>query len=449
MNARGNRFALLAAPVGAFALSGCAAELDVRVAVLNPSYIDGVQTELALLDDVNALALGDSARAQKVSDEAYDELRTFREECFANLIGAQEVLSAAADKDVADYLKQPAKKRDAGRLNTLRAIAGTYEANLNTLRPLAKDNSAISGLRDTWFQRLVAADNVAVQTIGTELSTISGLPGLAAYHGDSERFQVKGLSAQAKSALTTRNLAYQAVALDAKASVQRVQTNCLARFSPPPAVSSAGASAKAAGAIEKNKIDASTKVAGAKAKQEIDQAALTTVTGDGRLLNDMSEAYYVVNAPRSAWAEHYNKAYGEGQFGNTSIAIKMNDTADFTVKGFVFDGRSTAKMVSKIATQAVATIAAANGAPIALTRKEQDSPEFLAKFSNSEEIADYETQIAVAEAQEEAYRRSLFRIANTILTNFNSLEKKATSKDATDLIKATVDANGSTWKKPE
>jgi hypothetical protein len=199
---------------------------------------------------------------------------------------------------------------------------------------------------------------------------------------------------------------------------------------------------------QRQEADRATQRKGAEAEQKIAQAArLTTITGDGRLLNNNLEAFYITSAPERFWAPRYNRAFGRGVFGSSSIAIVMNETADFSVKGFVFDARSTAQMVQKVGTQAVSMIAAAHGAPI-LPRAPGATTGGPTQFSTTDAISTNQMTVERAEAEQEAYEVAMVRVADSILSNWTSLTSAAGTArtSASTVVSGTIRAYENSWR---
>jgi hypothetical protein len=471
-----NRAFPLSLAGAAVLLTGCNASLKVDVAVLNPSYLDAVRTEYTYIKEVNDLALGRNTRASRVSQASAQIVRDMQMACY-NLIAendaqlltyAKEELEAATAaltkaKSELSKIKGKDAKAVAARakaqikvvsteaaVEALEKDQGRLEGNKKVIKEARKNDALQRRLEREWFAQLVEIDTKTVSAVGDELKAVAGLPGYIALRSEEEKMREEAtapvvLSTEAKAALTKRNLAYGAISQKVKVEADKVSEQCFGFTGT--RIASPKLQLKEQAKLIKSKTELTEKAD--EAEEQAEAVAQTTITGGGSLLNTFDEAFFVVKAPDSAWAKDYNKAFGSGLGGNTSIAIKMNDTADFSIKGFVFDGRSTADMVSKLATQAVATVAAAYGAPIAMTREEQGSDTFLAKFADGKNISSFETQIAVAEAEAKAFRRSVFRISNTILTNFGDLTGDETAETAQAMVEATIDANKSSWKKPE
>lgn len=165
--------------------------------------------------------------------------------------------------------------------------------------------------------------------------------------------------------------------------------------------------------------------------------ARVTIIGGGTTLANMGEAYFASAAPPDAWYTMFNEAVGRGRFGGTDIAIKLNSTADFSIKGFVFDGRQTAAMVSKVGAEAVKILAASFGVGGISASDKPGLSVDQAKLVSTET-----TQIATAEAAEQAFRAALFRVADTILAEETRLGT-AQGKTAVKAAIARLDAAAS------
>jgi hypothetical protein len=168
-----------------------------------------------------------------------------------------------------------------------------------------------------------------------------------------------------------------------------------------------------------------------------------SIIGDGVYLANMLEAFYVTKAPETYWAPLYNRAFGEGAGGSTSIALKMNSTADFSVKGFVFDGRATADMVKKVGIQAVSILAASSGAPIGFAKPAGSTETGPSYFDASKQVSDVESALATAKAQQAAYSTTLFRVADSVLANWQGLATGDATAKA--IVQSGFDAYKNSW----
>jgi hypothetical protein len=179
-------------------------------------------------------------------------------------------------------------------------------------------------------------------------------------------------------------------------------------------------------------------------RQQYATVAQQTLIGGGVLLHSRDEAYFVTSAPEIYWARNYNKALGQGETGSTDVVLKLNDTGDFTVKGFVFDVRSTADMVKKVGTSALSLIASAYGAPVSISKPAQ-AASATPVFDAAKPVQAAETTLAVENAREAAYEAGLRASADAILVIFDRL-KTGTDKAAKKAAKGVFDAHKNAWK---
>lgn len=166
-----------------------------------------------------------------------------------------------------------------------------------------------------------------------------------------------------------------------------------------------------------------------------------TILGGGALIHDQEGAFHVVNADERHWATDYNKAFGQGVFGSTSTAIKINGLADYTVKGFSFDGRSTANMMRKLAGTTVGFAAAMYGVPIDM-KSDNANPSSVAFEGTG--LSGAQSAIDINHANTKQYQASIKRVARTILTYQDDLDNKngAKAKERADnYVKAAYEGN--------
>lgn len=179
-------------------------------------------------------------------------------------------------------------------------------------------------------------------------------------------------------------------------------------------------------------------------KRQYATVAQQTLIGGGALLHDRDEAFFVTSAPDVYWAPEYNKALGQGEGGSTDVVLKLNDTGAFTVKGFVFDVRSTADMVKKVGTSALSLIASAYGAPVSIS-KPTGATAATPVFDAAKPVQAAETTLAVESAREAAYKAGLRASADAILVVFDRL-KIGTDANAKKAAKGVFDARKNAWK---
>jgi hypothetical protein len=371
-------------------LSGCA-HLKVHVAVLDPSYPQEAAHDAALTMAAIALVRGDMTEPVRVADQLDAVRRDQINRCFdAWIANGADAVAANADRDLA--LKQPNPGLATERSNDL-----------------------------TEFTRLDSDARASISASGRIKADSTGKPAQVA--GNGEAVYVSVLDPVTRSAMVTRETGYQ-LRLQA---VQSQYASC-----PAYAINGKAVSVK----LEDVSPVAAAAVAVA-TKSNIEKVAYTSNIGGGKLLFDQKEAYFVAKAPERVWAPQYNKAVGEGQGGGTDIVVKLNDTADFTIKGMVFDARSTVNMISKVGTSVLKVMAASQGLgsitaalPKADPAPAADAPKPDASGAEAmQSVADAEAEQAAAAARQRNFDAQLMRTANHILAAWPQLIKSnATAK---------------------
>jgi hypothetical protein len=139
-------------------------------------------------------------------------------------------------------------------------------------------------------------------------------------------------------------------------------------------------------------------------------------------------AYAVAKAQESLWAPGFNEAMGRGLFGNVDIVIRLNSTADFSVKGLLFDASKVAQVASKVMTQSLLLGAQLAGVPVATaTTGTPTGGDALSGASAA--LSRSEAELMAREAQLESQRNAMRALARTILGSAATLETGAL-KDA-------------------
>ena len=133
-------------------------------------------------------------------------------------------------------------------------------------------------------------------------------------------------------------------------------------------------------------------------------------------------AYGAVSAGEEHWAERYNKARGWGVGGSTDIAIKLNETADFSIKGMVFDARATAQAARKLTTSAVQLLASGAGMPIKTQSKTDSSDATSNVADENKSVLNAKTKIAVAQQKQKNYNAAIKRIAMAVISSAEKAE---------------------------
>lgn len=390
-------------------LSACAS-MSVQVDVMNPTYAKATATEAGLRLEANQLASGSHQQADDFVTQTWGEYERFRLQCIDELLVAAQKIQPAADK-VSDY--------------------NDY---LNDLRRLpASGRTSMEGAREAARRRLHRQDGLLLTEIQKSHPDEVGLDHLG-----------EPIAGNLKAALLERRRVFAAEADEVRSWIEGQRRECQAAVgaalnlaSNPPAAATAEAGQTA------KKIDQQA----VESKNQVEQIKIASVVGSGVLLNDKLEAFYVTRAGEEYWSRRYNRAFGNGFFGSTSVAIKMNDTADFSIKGFVFDGRSTAEMVRKVGVQSVALIAASYGAPINLGKPAGSTSTSPTSFDTSDLVSDMQVATEKARAEEAAFRATLFRVADSVIANWEPLVKDG-SAISRDIVAGTFNAYKNSWKAP-
>jgi hypothetical protein len=172
--------------------------------------------------------------------------------------------------------------------------------------------------------------------------------------------------------------------------------------------------------------------AGAEAKDRIATDAKTNtevvvkgLIGNKSIFNDPF-ASAVVNAPECYWKGQFNKTYGCGTLGDIDIAIKMEDVANFTVKGVRNDAAAITRATFAVGQQAVQTVAALYGIPI--PKPGQSTPATDAKGQPAilpPDIGSPRVRTATAVASEDDVRRARSALFEALMAQQANLSGNA------------------------
>jgi hypothetical protein len=375
---------ILLASVAA-ALAGCA-QLNVRVDVIDPSYMKAWALDAALRQDAMRIARGDTSEVDEFVGRQAAIYRKFRLDCL------REARSAAS-------LIPDAQQR--GEL-----IADLDEA-------IGEPPSGIEQWRRDSRNWLLSGDRRRRDMI------LSSYPG--AVRPDARPQPLPA-------------------ALQAELSARRAQFNRLSDQLFGMMAGQTGLCSQLAADFEAN-LSPETAEAVDEAAARESRAATRSILGGGALLNDRMEAYYVTSAPDEVWAPRYNRAFGAAVGGGSDIALKMNDTADFSVKGFTFDARSTAEMLRKVTGSTLQVIAAAYGAPLPAPKSGAGG---AATPAAANPVTDQQRELLAAQAQSAAYQSALFHIADAVIAEAPRLTKGDASAKAR--AKAAFEAHRNVWR---
>ncbi|MBI5716992.1 MAG: hypothetical protein HZC37_04810 [Burkholderiales bacterium] len=148
-------------------------------------------------------------------------------------------------------------------------------------------------------------------------------------------------------------------------------------------------------------------------------------------------AYVVASAPPEYWKQDFNRAYGSGTFGNVDLVIRLNSTADFSVKGLLFDASKVAQVASKVMTQAVLLGAQMSGVPVTIASTgTQSGGDALTKAST--DLAGGHMALARRQAQVNAQRDAMRALARSLLGVLPALESELQGTGPADAGRVTV-----------
>lgn len=158
----------------------------------------------------------------------------------------------------------------------------------------------------------------------------------------------------------------------------------------------------------------------------------------GNNLVESADAYPVASLPESAWSARFNHAFAQGTNGNVDIVIKLDQQADFTVKGMRFDASKVAEVARKAVTQGLLLATQIAGVPPS-TALSSGSTESKALYSASQGYGAVLQKQDKRDAIIAARRDALIGIAITIASS----QKEMQDSNGRDQLKAAVTARTS------
>lgn len=166
--------------------------------------------------------------------------------------------------------------------------------------------------------------------------------------------------------------------------------------------------------------------------------ALRSAIGSGSLVRS-DYAFFVADAPDSAWKFEFNRAFGSGKFGNSDIAIKLGEDGDFSVKGLTFDPSTVAAVAGKVTTQALLVAAQISGVPVQTKALAAGTPTpgFLA---TGDVAAETENTLATREAFLENQHRAIEGLALAVLHEESAIKDDKRRAEALKAVRSSFDA---------
>lgn len=364
-------------------LSGCG-QLAVRVDVLDPEHV-----------------------RQESSEEGLRKL-------YREIVNAQNgELAARVDHNFASYQREViklansydevAKKLQDGRGDALKEVANGLRIGVTTgdvLTDVSRHGSTMEALAH------------AIRELGVKLKW----PGRGAVPAEL-RERLANFEAEDKRLQLVQQRELRVLLNDGRRVSAMVRN-------PQPVAAGAAPAAEAAAAAA-----ASGAAAAPEIKAAAEQAALVASVSQRSIIQDgglaaTEYAYLVASAPEHLWASNFNRAFASGNFGNVDVVIRLNSTADFSVKGMLFDATKVAQVASKVLTQSILIGAQMAGVPTTATSTgTQTGGDALSK--SSADLATAEAAIAKRQALAESQRGAIRSIARTILGSALPLESSA------------------------
>jgi hypothetical protein len=400
-------------------LVGCLAacgNLNVSVDVLNPDHVRQEVSEGQLRDLYREIAAG---KPDDVANSVDRGFRPFKQKV-GEYTNAMRVLAAKLPE------RKVAIERSAEALDQGVATGGDYalraSSNAQLMERLAQDirvegaNVSFNGvgaipqpLRDKLVDFTKQSKALATEEILTLRATQRAIDSLAREAAKERGAKV----AEAKSA--TVPVATSASAVQQQESV----------------AASIEAATLAAVAPQVNSVKQAAQSA---------QAAATPTFITGTSIATTQYAYSVANAPENLWHKDFNRAYASGTFGSVDMVIRLNETADFSVKGMLFDASKVAQVASKVVTQSVLLGAQIAGVPVRTASGSPTQSGGDALNSSSASLATNDAAIAVRQAQIDAQRRAIRSLSQTMMSAITSLSGKGLKdKDKEDPTRRPVE----------
>lgn len=173
-------------------------------------------------------------------------------------------------------------------------------------------------------------------------------------------------------------------------------------------------------------------------------AELRSIIGDGSLAST-EYAYTVASAPDHLWRRDFNRAYASGLMGSSDMVIRLNSTADFSVKGMLFDASTVASVASKVTTQALLLGVQMAGVPVPTPRTTSPTNGGDALSTASSALATADATLAQRRAVAAAQKEAIRALAQSLLSVSPALQNELKDKDGADdkrkALHSSIDAS--------
>lgn len=158
-------------------------------------------------------------------------------------------------------------------------------------------------------------------------------------------------------------------------------------------------------------------------------------------------AFAASKADKTHWSRRMNRAKGNGLFGSTDVVLKLESTGDFSVKGLVFDARSTALAARKATLSTLQILAAGSGLQFSADGDKSNGDGKAQQAANeaSRTLASAKAKLAADELATQHYRAALLRIAAATIAAADNVQAASGDagkiKDARQKAKSLFNAN--------
>lgn len=164
---------------------------------------------------------------------------------------------------------------------------------------------------------------------------------------------------------------------------------------------------------------------------EIRSAAESQLTGLLAGLRDDPLAGVIAAADDQCWSGVFNRAWASSRFGNSDIAIKMEPSGDFTLKGIRLDASKVTQATFQALGQGIKLLAATAGVPAKAGASTGDDAGAALQQAATDTVA--------TEAKAQIYRITLISLLDTIVQQRDHLADHDSRVAALKVIQSAYD----------
>ncbi len=188
-----------------------------------------------------------------------------------------------------------------------------------------------------------------------------------------------------------------------------------------------------------------------KGNKEVNKTATKTDTIDDLSLFSSNLTPYIVGALSDKWKPHFNLSEGATQFGAGDIAIYMTPAGHFSLKGITFDPSSTAKLLTRVAIQTLASYTQNVGVPLSsLSLGQAAVGEADTNAANATAVGkktrSVQQDIIKAKDDLKLQQAASLRLARSSLGGLESLTKFNTTTPTQSQLEAEILKNAQSFK---